>query len=299
MRAVRTLFVLALMFVAALSLSIPSPAQDRRLDEARARWEQLSPAEQERLRERFEHLRSMPAKDRASLEYRARSLAEAVRRVEERLSPEVRARLEGLDPESRRALLRDLAMIEGGDRGGRTHGATPDAWREKLEGMAPEERARAIAEMQQKMRERGRQKMAELLARKFGLSAAEIARLEALPEAERMLEIGKLKRAAEGPDAARREESMAARMKLLAAVRPRPADHLRYADLPTAQRRELVERIVRERVMGALRESGFATPEEIEALEKMSLEEFRRALRERFDRERGRRAGRPDGPRPR
>ncbi|MCY2959778.1 MAG: DUF3106 domain-containing protein [Planctomycetota bacterium] len=294
MRTVRAFLALSLALICVSLLAVGSSAQDRRLEEARARWEQLSPDEQARLRERFEHLRTMPAKDRASLEDRARALAEAVSRVEQRLTPEQRARLDNLDPKIRRALLRDLAMIEGGDRGARGHGPMADAMREKLERMPPEERAQAMADMQQKMRERGREKVAELLARKFGLSAAEIARLEALPEAERMLEIAKLKRAAEGPDAARREEGMAARMKLLLAARPRAADHLRYADLPTAERRELVEKIVRERVMSALRESGFATPAEIEALEQMTLDQFRQAMRERFTRERGRKSERPD-----
>lgn len=298
-----------LVLVIALICALPSYGQDRRLDEARARWEQLSPAEQARMRDRFERLRSMPANDRASLEDRAKFLAEAIRRVEERMTPEIRQRVARLDPERRRALLRDLAMIDGGDRAARIHGALPDSWREKLERVPAEQRARMLLEFEGQMRERGREKIVELLTRKYGLSAADIARLDALPQAERMAELAKLKRAhglgdtrgpERGPDGERGRpghEAMAGRMKLLEAARPRPSDHLRYAELSIGERRELVAKIVRERVVVALRENQLATPTEIEALERLPLDDFRRALRERFSNSRGRHGDRPEDPR--
>lgn len=300
-----------LFVVAALFCALPASAQDRRLDEARARWEQLSPAEQARLRERFERLRSMPQSDRARLEDRAKFLAEGIRRVEERLSPEARERVARLEPARRRALLCDLALLDGGDRGGRIHGAMPEALRARLERASPEQRAAMMLEFERKLRERGREKIVEVLTKKYGLTAADIARLDALPEGERMAEIAKLRREHDsgadcGPEGERgrpSHEAMASRMKLLEAARARPADHLRYAELSTDERRELVAKIVRERVMVALRENQMATPAEIESLEKLSLEEFRRALRERFPMPRGRHGDRRDerheDPRPR
>jgi len=301
MSALRRILVLLIALICAL----PSSAQDRRLDEARTRWEQLSPAEQARLRDRFDRLRAMPAHDRASLEDRAKLLAEAMRRAEERLPPEARARVDELDPARRRALLRDLALIDGKDRMARIHGALPDAWREKLEQAPADQRPRMLLEYESKMRERGREMIVELLKRKYGLDAAEIARLDALPQSERMAEIAKLKRAhgssdPRGPGSDRGRpgpESMAGRMKLLEAARPRPSDHLRYAELSSGERRELVTKIVRERVVVVLRENQLATPAEIEALEQLPLDEFQRALRERFSKPHGRHGDRPDDPR--
>jgi hypothetical protein len=293
---IRALFVLL-----ALTSALSSVAPAFQLDAARERWERLTPAEQARLRERYDGLRSMPERERATLEERAKYLAEAMRHVEERLTPEQRERLARIDPDRRRALLRDLAMLEGGDRAGRGRADMPQAWREKLAHLPPEQRARMQFEVEHRMRERGREQVGELLSKRFGLSPEELARIDALPEPERMLEIAKLKRAARGPEGERGErggpsdEAIAARMKLLSAARPRPSDYLRYAELPTADRRELVARIVRERVLTVLREQQLATPAEIEVLDALPLDEFRRAIRERLEMGRGHRGPRPDG----
>jgi hypothetical protein len=293
---IRVLFVLF-----ALTSALTSAAPAFQLDAARERWERLTPAEQARLRERFDRLRSMPERERATLEDRAKYLAEAMRHVAERLTPEQRERLARIDPDRRRALLRDLAMLEGGDRAARGRAELPQAWREKLERLPPEQRARMHFEVERRMRERGREQVGELLSKRFGLSPEELARIDALPEPERMLEIAKLKRAARGPEGERGErggptdEAIAARMKLLSAARPRPADYLRYADIPTADRRELVARIVRERVLTVLREQRLATPAEIAALDALSLDDFRHAVRERLEMGHGHRGPRPDG----
>lgn len=294
MRAV-TIVVACLLALFAVRSS--ASAQDARLDGARARWERLSPDEQARLRERFERLRSMPERERASLEDRARSLSDAMNRAQERLPAEDRARVDRLDPERRRALLRDLALLEGGDCGTRSRGHVPGEWREKLDRLPPDQRAQAAAEFERKQREHCREKLAEILARKFELSAAEIARIEALPESERVVEIAKLRRADRGPERdAAKQASMSARMKLFQAARPRVTDHVRYAELATGERRQLVAKIVRERVIGVLRESALATADEIDALEKLSLDEFQRALRERLRAPRGRHGDPHGGP---
>ncbi len=285
---VRVLTRLLLAFVV-LASALGTAAPAFQLDAARERWERLSPVEQARMRERFERLRSMSAPERASLEDRARYIAEAVRHVEERLSPEQRERLAKVEPGSRRALLRDLALLEGGDRAWRARGQMPAALRERFESVSPEQRARMLFEFERRMRERGREQVRDLLCKRFGLSHEEWERIDALPEAERMLEIAKLKRAARGPEGEHGErsgpsdEAIAARMKLLSAARPRPSDHLRYADRSTAERRELVAKIVRERVLTVLREQRQTSPAEIEALDAMSLDEFRRAIRDRLE----------------
>lgn len=289
MRLVRLL----LTIVIALLASSSAIAGDRTLDAARARWETLSPKEQARLRERFDRLRSMPERDRAVLEDRARSFTDALHRVETKLEPADRERIQRLDPERRRALLHDLALVEGGDRFAKAHGSTPEAWRARFERLPAEERGRILGEMREKARRPAREKLGEMLARKFDLSREEIARIEALSEEERAAEFLRLKRLAgerapqphdterrgtdESDDAAR-----VARRRLSEAGRPRSADHLRYAEQSSAERRDLVARIQRERVVSTLRELRLATEDELTQLDALGHEEFRRAIRERF-----------------
>ncbi len=301
----------SLLLFVAIACAAPRavPAQDRPLDEARARWEQLTPEQREQMRERFERFRQMPPEHREAMEDRARFVRDAMRRAEERLSPEDRARVAALAPALRVEVLRDLAMLEGRDRGARIHGALPEAWRERLERVPAEERARVLVEMQQKMREqrrldprppgpdardrgqdaRGRERPPEPLAsrlRKLGFSPEEVARLEALPEADRRREIERLRPRGPGAEGPRRglppPESTPARRRLMEAARPRASDVLRLADRPTHERRELIARVVRERVVQVLRAEQLATQQEIDELEKLSLEDFRRVLREKF-----------------
>ncbi len=283
-----------LLALVILALASPSVfAGDRTLDAARARWEMLTPKEQARLRERFDRLRSMPEPERAVLEDRARSFTEALSRVETKLTPEDRARIQRLDPERRRALLHDLALVEGGERFAKAHGSTPEAWRARFERLPAEERERILGEMRERVRRQGREKLGGILARKFGLSREEIGRIEALPEDELVIELMRLKRVSEEREpnrneglnrgATRTEDAASlARRHLFEASRPRSADHLRYAEQSPAERRDLVLRIQRERVVSTLREQGQATEPELMELDKLGHEEFRRAVRERF-----------------
>jgi hypothetical protein len=305
------LFCVLAAFVVALA-TVPSAAQSRgdvpppahgRLDAARQRWERLTPDEQARVRERFERLRTMPKDDRDALAERARLLADAMRRVEEKLDDAARTRIAGLDPERRRELVRDLALAEGGERMARWSGAGPETWRAKLESLPSEERERVLAEMRRRGRgsdhEHGRERLAEMLAKRHGLSPAEVERILALPEPERWDAIRQLR----GQDAARPprqdDAQSQARRRLFEAARPRPSDHLRYAELAPAERRELVARIARARVVTVLREGGLATEDEIARLDALPHAEFRRALQQRFASTRGRGGhhGEPSGER--
>jgi len=288
MRLVHILFTL----VVAIFASSSTFAGDRTLDAARARWETLSPKEQARLRERFDRLRAMPERDRAVLEDRARSFSDALRRVETKLDPADRERIQRLDPERRRALLHDLALVEGSDRFAKAHGSTPEAWRARFERLPAEERGRILGEVREKARRQGREKLEEMLARKFGLSREEIARIEALPEEERASEFMRLKHLAEERATERSIENRGgerpvdaakiARRRLFEAGRPRTTDHLRYAEQSPAERRDLVARIQRERVVSTLRELRLATEVELAELDALGHEAFRRAIRERF-----------------
>jgi len=303
MRLVHILLALVIMAFASSSAF----AGDSSLDAARARWETLTPKDQARLRERFDRLRSMPERERAVLEDRARSFAEALRRVETKLDPKDRERIERLDPERRRALLHDLALVEGGERFAKAHGSTPEAWRARFERLPAEERGRILGEMREKMRRQGREKLGEMLSRKFGLSSEEITRLEALPEEERAIEFMRLKRLADERAAKLRatenrgtqrpdEAALLARRQVFEAGRPRSADHLRYAELPPAERRGLVGRILKQRVISKLREQRLANETEIAELDALGHEEFRRAIRDRFQSPHGDRGSKSERP---
>ncbi|MBL8860883.1 MAG: DUF3106 domain-containing protein [Planctomycetes bacterium] len=285
------LHILLLLVLAAL-VGGRASAGDGRLEAARERWERLSPAEQARVRERYERLRAMPEQDRASLQERARWFAEAIRRVEENLPAETRERLARLDPLLRRELVRDLAIADGGERIARMSGAGPEAWRAKLESLPSTERERLLREMKQRGREHGRGRLGELLQRKHGLPQAEVERILSLPEAERWEALRKLR----GEEEARRprpdDAQSLARRRAFEAARPHAADHLRYAELTPGERRELVARIARQRVVSVLREAGLATDAEIAALDQLSHDEFRRALHERCAPPHGRGGGR-------
>ena len=327
----------SLFFCLAVACAMPRVvlAQDHGLDEARARWEQLTPEQRAQMRERFERFRKLPPEHREAIADRARFLREAMRRAEERLSPADRARVAALAPALRVEVLRDLAMLGGRDRGERIRGALPDAWRERLEGVPAEERARVLSEMQQKMREHRREPREpgpgsrepgldprepgldprerghdrpppepwSSRLRRMGLSPEEIARLEALPEPERRRELEKLRPPPRGPEGQHRvppRESSPAHQRLMEAARPRESDILRFSERATLERRELIAKIVRERVLMVLRADQLATPQEIERLEQLSLDDFRRALREKLappdDHHRDGRRG--DGPPP-
>jgi DNA-binding transcriptional MerR regulator len=272
-----------------------------RLDAARERWERLTPAEQARVRERYESWRAMPKDDRDALAERARRLGEAMRDVEKQLDDGARARIARLDPERRRELLRDLALAEGGERIALWSGAGPEAWRAKLERLPAEERERVLGEMRQRgrggEREHGRGRLAEMLARKHGLAPAEIERILALPESERWEAVRKLRGEQEARRPRQDEARSQAQRRLFEAARPRSADHLRYAELATPERREFVARIARGRVVSVLREAGLASEDEIARLDALSHDEFRRAVQERFAPPAGRGGGHSGEPR--
>jgi hypothetical protein len=288
--------LLRALLVLILALAVPAAAhgQEPRLDDARARWERLSPEQRRELRERFERFRAMEPDQRGRIEERARRLREGMERAEARLTDEQCAKLAGLDPQRRDEVLRELAMLDGHDRGERFRGALPPEWRERLEQVPAEERGRVFEEIRGRMRERMASEAAQRYGAKLGLSAEEIARIQAQPEPERLKAVMDLRERAFPKGLERPEmtpERAAALRKLGEASRPRAEDVLRFAELPAQQRRAHVQNLVRARVLTALRESGLVTPERMAELEKAGPEQVHAALRELMPRWGGRGPG--------
>lgn len=152
---------------------------------ARARWERLSPAEKEEMRERYEKYRALSESERRALAERGRALREERERMLGRLPEADRARLDKLPPEQRREVVRELFESEAREKGARIREKLPQAWLDRLEQAAPEERARLLNEFQRKARTRVALMAIDKIGARLELPAEEIARLKDLPELER------------------------------------------------------------------------------------------------------------------
>jgi hypothetical protein len=104
-------FVLALSLVASAAAQSGIPASRA---QALQRWEQLSPAQREALRSRFEAWQGLGADRKAQLRQRFERLRAAEQRVDGASAPKLRGQLESATPRERAALmLRARARVEG------------------------------------------------------------------------------------------------------------------------------------------------------------------------------------------
>ena len=310
----------------------PSPT----LELARQRWERLTPAEKERLRERYDSYRSLSEEDRRNLANRARRLRDDAQRVQSSLPPETREKMQKLDPEKRREVMKDIVAGEAREKGARIREKMPEAWIERLEKARPEDRGRFLAEFQHKARERVALAAIDKIGKRLELPKLEIERLQKLPGAERAVAVLELKNKLSTKDAAefglpggitaeqweewqklppeqffeamqrlrherqvRADEANSARpseaasqtetlsperlhaaKSVLEALRLRPEDIVELADLPQPQREARILEKRRERVLGALAQTGFATADQLAELRRLPEASFVRAVRD-------------------
>src|SRR5262245_8375479 len=179
---------------------IQDPAQDpahdfRRLDRAarseralerlRERLRSSPPEKRARIERRLDEFEKLPPQVRAKLLQRALALRERERAVDDSLPRELRRRMDELDPERARELwlshLRERLRQDGRELRERL----PEDLRHRLERAPPEARRRFL-EMLFEEREPVSRKALERMRERWGLSEAEIRRLEALPLAERL-----------------------------------------------------------------------------------------------------------------
>lgn len=290
------------------------------LDAARARWERLSPEEKARLQKNYERYRALSEEERRSLADRARVLRDERERVGQDLPQKTRERLQQLDPDTRREVMRDMVEGEVRERGARIREKMPDAWIQRLEQARPEDRARFLAEFQRRARERVTLAAIDKIGRKLDLPREETERLKTLPSEQRMTELLELKKRVSARDAERfglpegitqaqwnewqalppaeffermqrwrrdREtdqhrgpEGQALR-ELGQAMRPRPDDWIDLASLSQGERHLRISHLRRERVVEVIRARGLIAPEEIAQLERLPEGAFVRTLREK------------------
>lgn len=144
------------------------------LESARRRWERLSPEEQDRLRERYEKLRSMGEADRRDLERRRRHLERVQQQLVERLDDRDRARLAALPPAERERILREMVDDELHAEARRLEEKLPADWQERLKNASPEDRRRFFQEFKHQIHREWSPRALERLGREFDASPAEV-----------------------------------------------------------------------------------------------------------------------------
>jgi hypothetical protein len=290
------------------------------LESARARWERLSPEDKARLQQNYERYRAMSEEERRTLAERARVLRDERERVNAELPPQTRERLQKLDPDTRREVMRDMVEGEVRERGARIREKMPDAWIQRLEQARPEDRARFLADFQHRARERVTLAAIDKIGRKLDLPREETERIKALPGDQRLAQLLELKKRMSARDAERfglpdgmspaqwnewqalppaeffermqrwrRERESEPRRgpegqvmhELVQAMRPRADDWIDLASLSQGERRLRISHLRRERVVEVIRARGLLAPDEIDALERLPDGAFVRALREK------------------
>lgn len=159
------------------------------LEKARQRWERLTPDDQARFRDRYERYRALSEEERLVLAERAARLHEAKERLRAEMSDELRAKLAGLDPRRRDAVLNELVQNELRERGARIREKMPAALLERLENTEPAARARFLSDYQQRARERATREAIDKLGAKLGLEARDVAALKDLPGPQRSAKV--------------------------------------------------------------------------------------------------------------
>jgi hypothetical protein len=289
------------------------------LDAARARWERLSPEEQARLQKNYERYRALSEEERRNLAERARVLRDERERVHDELPPQARERLQKLDPDKRREVMRELVEGEVRERGARIREKMPEAWIQRLEQARPEDRARFLAEFQRRARERVTLAAIDKIGRKLGLPREETERLKTLPGDQRLAQVLELKKRLSERDAQefglpegmtqaqwdewqslppaqffermqrfRRERETerfggregTALHDLGQAMRPRPDDFIDLATLSPGERRLAIFQLRRDRIVAVLRAQQLLPADKIDELARLPEGAFVRTLRE-------------------
>lgn len=165
------------------------------------RWRELSPAERERLRQRYEHYRALSDAEKFELGVRAHHLKETCARVQRELPRDAHERLGQLSPERQRELVRDLVQGEARDVGARIRGRLPEEWVAKLEKASPEERAQFLVDFKRHQRGRMLHFSLQEFGRRLNLPQEEIDRYKALPQDERRAKVFELRKRVAGIDA--------------------------------------------------------------------------------------------------
>ena len=293
----------------------PVAQESPTLASARARWERFTPEQKERARERYERFLAMSEEERQQLAESARRLREREDRVQRELEEKGDPRLASLEPEKRRALVREIVEEESRAQGARIRGELPEPLLQRLESAKPEDRARFFLEFRIQQRDRVARYAIGILGKELSLPEDEVRRLQSLPGDERGAAVLDLRKRLSEKDVRisglppgitqeqwdtwlelppeeffvvlqRYRESRVAehgRQKdlqaLAEAVRPRAEDVIALADLAPDVRSVRIQTQRRERCERALREGSLLSAAELAELDRKGNAEFFRTVR--------------------
>jgi hypothetical protein len=173
------------MILFVLALSPLASGQEHRggLEQARARWEHMSPAERARIEQHFAEFQGLPEAEREQMKSNLDRVAEVRRQIEERIPDELRAKLEQLEPSERHQVLREYIESAMGERAERLREKMSPELLQKLDSATPAEREELLRARLDELRKRAPRAL-EFLGRQLDLPREEIERLKALPPQE-------------------------------------------------------------------------------------------------------------------
>ena len=186
-------FIRWILLVVALMPLASSQEPAGGIEQARARWEHMSPAERARIAQHFDEFRGLPEAEREKLKSHLNRVAEARRDIEARIPEELRAKLAQLQPAERHQVLREYVESTMGERAERLREKMSPELLAKLETATPAEREELLRARQEELRKRAPRVIA-YLGRQLALPPEEIERLKALPPQEMFDAIGDLGR---------------------------------------------------------------------------------------------------------
>ena len=261
------------------------------------RWERLDPEEQERMRSRFERWTKLSKEEQRDYRRRAEERKRASKEALRFLRPEDRASFKLLDKETQEGVMRELTHMKLLERGHRLRGMFPRESRERLESATPEERKAILDEFRKKELKRAGERALKDLSRDLELDEAEVEGIRNMKRERRHEELLRLKRRAielgqeEEGDLAALGESEWERMKRLAPrdfarewfnhrdrtdkrggdklhrqlhelMRPTLEELVQVSRVPEAERRQLINSLIRGRLEDFMDSEG-AVPEEL------------------------------------
>jgi len=282
---------------------------------ARQRWTRMAPDERVEIATRYRDFRELDEEEQQALRRRARRLSALQEELLLELPETARQRLENLEPQKRRRVVRDMLEDELRSRGLRVQETLPIELARDLESAPPQERRRMLRDFDRS----GRRTRLANLARELGCEdeLGDLARLddegldarlfelrrrliertvaeEGLP---RWLSAEEWDALAESDDATFTRRWRAARNRrygdterpdgtrpnpferLLLSLRPDPSWHVEHSHLTAEERRDAVYRMAKHRSL-KLMESLAVDPSEIERFRGLDGPAFVEAMRD-------------------
>lgn len=186
-------FFIFLLLAFAWMPSALGQEQAGRLEQARERWERMSPAERARIAQHFNEFRGLSEAERERMKSHLNRIADARREIEASIPAELRTKLDRLESRERHQVLREYVESRMGERAERLREKMSPELVQKLDSATPAEQENLLRARREELRKRAPGAI-DYLARQLALPPEEVARLKALPLEEMRRAIGDLGR---------------------------------------------------------------------------------------------------------